>query len=218
MAIALASIVTNEQATATTLTMTYPSGVVAGDLILVTITASAPTADITPPAGWSYYTHSQGGSTSQGPSTTIFYRVATGSLSGSVTFPVQTTAGRCTGHISRWTGVDPTTPFDFEPGKGPREFTLESTTPVVTTTVPGVELVYSVAISSTSTSDINTASGTTRFAWTTGTGRRSSLFREARPTAGDTSAKTWTQTGTVELNWGTIVIGLRPAGATSSAR
>lgn len=215
MAIALASIVTVQQDLATSVTVSYPSGVQAGDLMLVVVTHSsnvAPTGSI--PSGWTEYTNTIGGSSSQGPSTVVYYRVAQGGESGGITFPGHSTAGRITGHISRWTGVDTTTPFDFDPVKGPREFTLETTTPAVTTTVNDVELIYSVAISSTSTSDINTAAGTTRFAWTTGTGRRSSLFREARPTAGATSTKTWTQTGTVALNWGTVVIGLRPAGST----
>ncbi len=70
----------------------YPSGVAAGDLVLLCVVSKYAYPDSTP-AGWGILAQHSGGAGASGPGSgtvylTIFYRIATGSLSGSVTINV----------------------------------------------------------------------------------------------------------------------------------
>lgn len=212
------TVTTFETDTGTNAVITYPSGITAGELLLVHVMVSTNAVLTTPPSGWAFYKSSAGGSATSGPSATIYYRVAAGTEAGTVTFPGQSTAGRITAYLTRWTGVNTTTPFDTAAVEGPRVFATTVTVPSITTVTPAAVLIHQLGISSTSSFDIDTHAGTTKLAGSTGVGRRHSIFREDRPTAGATGTKTWTHSSantTTLQEWSSLVVALRPGDGTT---
>lgn len=200
-----------ENASATSVVLPYPAGVTAGELLIAHITHSAATAPNTNPGGWTLIT-AQANDSGSGAGTAMWYKWATGSESGSVTFVTSATAGRVTGIMERWAGVDPTTPLDA-PGVGASAgVQLGFTSPSISTTTTGALVLHQVALNASSTSDINTPAGLTKISSSTTIGRRTSVFTEPMPTAGATGTQDWTQTSATTLQWTTITTALRAAG------
>ena len=219
MAIALQGTAsTFETASGTTAVIPYPAGVVAGELLIAHVMNSTNVLQTTPPSGWTYLTGQVGGSSTSGPSGTIYYKWAAGGETGTVTFPGQAAAGRITGYMVRWSGVDATTPFDVSAVSN-GAFVDPFVMPSITTITPGAMLVHMMGISSTTSFDIGTLAGTTKIAGSTGTGRRHSIFYELRAAAGATGSRTWTlDAGAASVqNWSGITIAMRPTTSAPTA-
>lgn len=200
-----------ENASATSVVLPYPAGVTAGELLVAHITHSQPTAPSTNPGGWTLI-DTQDNSSGAGPSIAMWYKWATGSETGSVTFATSGTAGRVTGIMERWTGVDPTTPIDAPAVGSSSPIQVGYTSPSVSTATTGALILHHVALNASSSQDINTPSGLTKIAGSTGTGRRVLIATEVQPTAGATGTQDWTQTSTTALQWTSSTVPLRAAG------
>jgi hypothetical protein len=105
---ALAAIATASDAsnTATTITVTKPTGTASGDLLVAVVALRLTGASITPPAGWTLI--ASGGASSITLAT--YWKIAGGSEPSNYTFT--TTAGRQAAGIARITGANMTTPVD----------------------------------------------------------------------------------------------------------
>jgi hypothetical protein len=189
--------------------MSYPSGIVSGELLLAHMAVSTNVHPTTAPSGWTYIAGRNGGDATSGPSISVFYRWADGSESGTVSFSTGTTSKRVSGIMERWSGVDATTPFDVS-AAGASGFTEGHTSSSITTVTNGAVAVFSIGIGA-SGSDITAATGTTQISQTTGTGRRFGVFRETRATAGAIGTRSWVKSGTGSLNWASLVMALRPS-------
>lgn len=200
-----------ESASGTSVIIPYPAGVAAGELLLACVTDSASTATNSPPSGWTTALAQNGPTTA--PSTVVYYRVADGTETGSATFPTSGTAGRITGTMQRWSGVDTTTPLDATPVGNNSAIATTFTMPSITTVTDNALLVHTISLNASSSSDIVTLSGTTKVTGSTGTGRRQGVFSEPTTTAGATGTKTWAETSTTALQWSGITVALRPGAA-----
>jgi hypothetical protein len=89
-------------------------------------------------------------------------------------------------------------------------------TSLVTVTA-GALVLYGVSRQTASAGDINPATGTTLVINTTGTGRRTILCSEARPTAGDTGTRTFNATDATSLGMAAVNAAFRPAAGGPSA-
>lgn len=89
-------------ATGTTFTITKPTGVASGDFLLAWLVSSATTP--TAPAGWTL-------AASDGNGGQLYYKIAGGAEPASYSW-TSGTSQTWTGGISRYTGVDATTPLD----------------------------------------------------------------------------------------------------------
>lgn len=95
------------------LSIPYPSGISAGDILLCCISSkggSTPTTPPTKPTGWEIIVRRNGGSGTAGADSgtvwvTVFAKIAVGTESGnlSVTTSSDSTNGSAVGHIERWT-------------------------------------------------------------------------------------------------------------------
>lgn len=198
-----------EGASVTSAVIPYPAGIVAGELLLVTVAESAATATNVNPGGWTLG-WAQNGPTST-PSTTVWYKIATGSESGSVTFTTNATAGRVTGIMTRWSGVDNTTPMDQLAFGSNSGIATSFTMAAMTTVTANAFNIYAVSLNAATAADIDTPTGMTKVAGSTGTGRRHSVFYEPRPTTGSSGTRTFTDNPATSLQWSGIVVALRPA-------
>ena len=205
-----------EGASVTSAVIPYPTGVTAGELLLVVVTESASTASTTNPGGWTL-ARAQNGPTSS-PSTSVWYKIAAGTESGSVTFTTNATAGRVTGTMTRWSGVDNTTPMDAT-AVGANSGTASTfNTPTITTVTANAMLVHAVSINASSSADIDTPSGMTMVTGSTGTGRRQRVLSQVQATAGASGTKTFSLNPTTPtLQWAGITVAMRPAAGGAEA-
>jgi hypothetical protein len=194
---------TYENASGTLVNLTYPSGVVSGELIVAVITHSYATAPTTNPGGWTLAA-SQDQTSSGGPSVAVWYRVSAGTESGDVQFQTDSTAYKVAGHMFRLSGVNATVEDVTEGKAATTDITL--VTPSVTTTTSNVLLLHAIALRSTTT-DITAPGGPTRIAATSGTGRRLNVYTEPKASAGATGTRTWTADST--LQWAGITLAIR---------
>jgi hypothetical protein len=194
-----------ENASTTSAVVNYPAGITAGELLVTSLTVSQSSAMDTPPTGWTL-ARAQNGSTT--PSVSMFYKVASGSETGTVTFGPWSSAGRATAIMARWSGVDNTTPLDTTAVSATSIAATSFVMPSITTATAGAVLVHALAINS-STAEIDTSAGTTLIAKsTTDIGRRHGQWYETRATAGATGTRTWTCASSRE--WAGITLALRP--------
>jgi hypothetical protein len=203
-----------ENASSTSAVIPYPAGIQAGEVLLAQVSHSNVTAPTAPPSdsGWNLY-KAQDGETAISES--VWYKVATGTETGSVTFPTSSTAGRVTGSMERWTGVDTSNIFDT-PGVGansPVATTFKM--PSITTATANAELVHTITLNAATAADINTPAGVTKVSGTTGSGRRQFVGHETVATPGTAGGETWTETSTTTLQWAGITVALRPLVAAS---
>lgn len=196
-----------ENASATSVVLPYPAGVTAGELLIAHIAHSNATAPSTNPGGWTLILaqNNDGG----GASGAMWYKIATGSETGSVTFTTSATAGRVTGIMERWTGIDTATPIDAPAAGASTGIQTAFTSPSISTATAGAVVVHQTILNASSTSDINTPAGLALVAKSAGTGRRMGVWSEDQPTAGATGTQDWTQTSTTALQWTSISVPLR---------
>ncbi len=122
-------------ATATTLVLPTPAGVVSGDVLLASVAARGGPA-ITPPAGWTLVRLDPNGSTLR---QAVYVHVAGGAEPATYTFTLAS-AQSASGGISAYTGVDPTTPIDAHGGQvAPTSTSISA--PSITTSGPDRMLV-----------------------------------------------------------------------------
>lgn len=199
-----------EVASAQSVTCNVPTGVLAGELLVVAVTHSEASAAVPDQTGWT--TVAKATNASASVQTALFYRVATGSEPASYTFTGlnASAVNRATAEMFRLSGVDTTTPLDVAAGTAVG-FGTSITTPSVTTVTAGALVIYAVARATATASDINVASGTTLIIDTTGTGRRAITAQEARPTVGATGTRSWTSTDATSLGMAGIAAAFRPA-------
>lgn len=200
---------TYESASGTLVNLTYPSGIQAGELLVVDIAHSSGTPPTTNPGGWTLGASQSNGSSS-GPSIAVWYKYATGSETGDVQFQTDTIAGRVSGHMFRLSGVHATIPEDVTE-VGATSYGTSLVTPSLTTVTNNSMLLHAISIGAASADDITAPSGPTKIAGTTGTGRRISIYTEQKSTAGATGTRTWNVT--LSLNMAGITLALRPAAA-----
>lgn len=200
-----------ENASTTTAVIPYPSGITAGELLTahISFTGATPPSN-TPPSGWTLALNIDGGSAVQ---TSVWYKIATGSESGSETWTSTAAAGRTTGIMIRWSGVDNTTPLDVASVSAISAGAGNSVTaPSQTTVTANAKVVTTVSVNASSATDIATASGWTRETGSTGTGRRTVVFDQTFPSAGATGSTVWAQTvNFASLEMIAISLALRPA-------
>lgn len=204
-----------ESASATSAVIPYPSGITAGELLLATVADSGSTAPNTNPGGWTLALAQAGPSSS--PSMAVWYKIATGGEGGSVTFTTNATAGRVTGIMTRWSGVDNTTPMDATPVGSNSAIATTFTMAGITTVTANAMLVHTISLNASSAADIVTLSGTTKASGSTGTGRRQSIFYETQTSAGASGTRTWSNTPATSLQWAGVIIALRPAAGGGSS-
>src|ERR1035437_1729405 len=113
--IALRGTATTATSTTTTLTINKPTGVVAGDILIVAITKLNSTNTITPPTGWtSIDGRSLAGSTPRYGA--VFYKIAGSAEGTNYAFSLGSGTSNSSGAIVAFSGVNNTTPFDVTNG------------------------------------------------------------------------------------------------------
>lgn len=197
-----------ENASNTQVVVPYPSGIVAGELLVMSVSNSNATISTTPPTGFTLVAGQNGPTTS--PSTVVFYRIADATESGSVTFATGT-AGRVTGVIARWSGNDSTTPLDVTAVSANSTVATTFTMPSITTVTNNAVLVHTISLNAASAADIVTLAGTTLLVDTTGTGRRQGVYYETLATAGASGTRTWSDTPATSLQWAGVTLAIRPS-------
>lgn len=98
----------------TSLTINKPSNTATGDLLVAGISVSTAglTYTITPPSGWTSLGSIYTGGLSNSTKVELFYKIAGSSEPANYTFTFSVTASTRRGQISRFSGVDNTTPVD----------------------------------------------------------------------------------------------------------
>lgn len=200
-----------ENASATSVVIPYPAGVTAGELLLAHVGHSNATAPTTAPSGWTLL-HAQNNS-GGGAAGSVFYRIADGTETGSVTIDTAATAGRVTGIMERWSGVDTTTPFDVTTVGSSTGIAATYNSPSITTITPDTMLVYTIIINASTSADYDAPAGVTLISKANGGGgRRTGAYYEAFASTGASGTRTWTLVpASPTLQWTGIVAALRPA-------
>ena len=126
-----------------TLTITKPTGTIAGDVMIASISVRPNTATITAPSGWTLVRRVNN-SNSTANSLAIYDKVAGGSEPASYSWTFSTSTGAA-GGIQTFSGVDTVNPIDVEAGQTTTSGTTH-TAPSVTTTVANTMLVTSHAV------------------------------------------------------------------------
>ena len=200
---------------ATTIDVPYPSGIVTGELLTAHLAYNDDLPPTTVPSGWTEAITWDSGSNNSGG---LYYKIATGSETGNVTFTAASTFASATGIIIRWSGVDGTTPLDVTTVKANHAGTaLTITQPSQTIATPGAVVVSSVTIASVSSRDILDETGWTRVATSTGTGRRIVVFSRTYASTGATGTTEWDQSGATNLEMAVAAMALRPGPAVTGS-
>jgi hypothetical protein len=179
VAIVHESSATNSAASGTSLVINKPTGTAAGDLLLAWVyKTDTPTF----PAGWVFVVDLGFGGAGGGG--TLWYKIAGSSEPASYTI-TQATSGKIAGGISRYSGVDNTTPIDCTPSYASGTGTGPVATAVTTVTanamvVGGVANLNAPAV---------TAPGSLTERWEIQGVEHASAVQAA---AGSTGSKTWT--------------------------
>lgn len=186
-------------------TVTIPASVVAGDVMVVTVTTSSSSATFgTAPAGWTKVVSAKGVDFNSA----VYSRVAqAGDAGASAPFPSSSTTDYWTAGVTAYSGVDPVAPIVGSSASAP-------TTQVQSVTPPGVAVPAGAMVVAFAASDVSTAR-----TWTEDAGAE--IF-DVQPTAltlvandqlastATTAARTLTISGAVQELTGYLVA-LRPA-------
>ena len=122
---------------ATTLSVPYPAGITAGDLLLMFVAVNSATT-ATLPGSWTSIVEGWCGTGSQSPAIRWMYLIAGGSESGTVDVTTPNVVGK--GRMWRVSGVDQSVPVDVV---GANSFTAIGTSlthPGITTTIPDCQV------------------------------------------------------------------------------
>ncbi len=213
---------TNDTASAASLTITKPTGVVSGDVMIVSIALRAGTANTFPPfstlsPAWTLIasTTYEGNNNHR---TAIAYRIAGGSEPASYSFTTGGTNAQMAGGIVAFSGVDTTSgPFDVAPGS----YTTNTGTAQITgvTSITTVSANAAVLMFSAS----NESRFFSNFATATSPGNLGQLFGGSGDANGNastggawgiraTAGATGTGSATIDTaaRWGAILIALKP--------
>lgn len=219
MAIAVGSVSnTPTYGTRTNSTITAPSGITDGDLLVAVLHVGDPTSlpalTVTPPTGFTEITNSPSASAKSDPYTIamhIYYKVASGE-SGNYTFTH--TSAESEGYMYRLTGCNTSTPIDVTPvaesyadgSAGGQTSAIAS----MTTVTNGAFII--AADSAWDAPGAGNWSGTTPTLTTRRTGSISKIADGTLATAGATGARTRTNgNGSTALTWSTLAVAIRPA-------
>jgi hypothetical protein len=200
-------------ATASTLTLTRPTAVQAGDVLLATVDARG-NPSVTPPSGWTLV-RNDANSTTQVKAT--YSRVATASEPASWTFTLSA-AQAASGAVLDYTGVDTTTPVAASAGQINNNWGVSTqTAPTVTTTAAN-----SVVVSLFGTSNAASATpgtGLTERADAASTAGSFAVDTEAADRVVATAGATGTSTATSNVNGASIgqTVALRAAASPTNA-
>jgi hypothetical protein len=199
-------------------TITAPTGIANGDLLVAVIHAGdaslLPALTVTPPAGFTEVTNSPSAVADVDPYTVamhVYWKVAA-SEAGNYTF-THTTAGT-QGFMYRLTGANTTTPIDATPVVGTWSSGTGQTTtyPSVTTVTNGCFLIY--AESDWDAAGAGAVSGTTPTITVRRAGTISWIGDGTQTTAGATGSRTRTNGNSgAGVKWCSIVVPIRPSGA-----
>lgn len=166
-------------------TINKPSGVVSGDLMVVTITAAA-SVTWTVLSGW---TRCPGTPNVLGGD--IFYKVAGGSEGSSYTFHCNNALTALRGAVTRWTGFDTTTPIQTSAGGA---VTTNGLSPTVTASVANSVLYCSLVNVASNNTSCTVPSGMTQAFNTTTTAFK--LGATETVGSGATGTRQWTNPNT----------------------
>ncbi len=202
----------NTVAAGTTLLLPYPTGMAAGDLMVLSATTNSTTPP-TLPAGWTQIFRASANSGANVPGELVCIKYATGSESGNFSLTVPNI--RCAGQIIAFAGVDQTTPQDVAATSVDSAASLTRIIPTLTTTMPGVALVYAAdhaTVSVTATPPSSPAAFTETSDGTTQTHTMGYLIWSG---SGATGSVTVTFSATSSRGIG-VLLALRPAAVASS--
>lgn len=204
----------------------YPASIAAGDLLVVSMESNG--AELgTNPTGWTTI-YKQTGAALTNPRGGMFYKIATGSESGTLAWPVTpgtTTTMQGTAQMFRYTGVDNTTPLDVAAGSYTNSNAADVAVvlPSLTTVTAGAMLIMMGAPNSGSTTlnaPGSAAAGTTvrvDHGALGGTGNKGGFHADQLlGAAGATGTKTFTWSA-ARANFGAIAA-LRPAAGGAAAQ
>ena len=158
-AIALRGTATSATSTSTTLTINKPSGVVAGDVIIVNISQSGNTGTNASRTGWTLIAGAQQGGTSGTRRSTILYRRADGTEGTSFAFTLGSGTTASVGSIIAFSGVHVSI-FDVTPGSLSTGGSTEASATGITTSTANAAVIF-LAGAGGSSSIYDTWSGTT---------------------------------------------------------
>lgn len=190
---------------ATTFNVAYPSGISAGDLLVLHIATNG--GAVTSPSGWTVI-HND--TTLSNPKGGMWIKVADGSESGTLAVTTASTTGSAS--MLRYTGVDQTTPQDTTATTVSTSALTHIVIPTLTTVTNDTMLVYGGAANSSSVTCTGPGGSTERkdYEQESATSPKSgAIYDEAFPTAGSTGSRTITLSAT-RANWGAMMA-LRPA-------
>lgn len=217
MAIALRGSASNRSAVGSgsaPASVTYPAGVVAGDLVILTLNTSvAADSALTTPTNYTLeWDLNTGVAAVQDCQGFGYYRVATGSLSGSVSMSYGTT-GSWVATMMVFSGVDTTTPFIARNSNTSTASSTSIVSPTVVNTDPSAAIVFFAAMndavnSSATVTETTTNSATlletVELATTQATPRSLVAMQAYALNAGATSSTataTFSKTSTDKLSW-----------------
>jgi len=209
-----------EVASDVSVTVTKPTGVVAGEMLLTLISNSGSVTIPPLPSGWTDVASMNVSS----HSSRLCYKIATSSEPGSYTFDSgTTTAGRLSVSILRVKDFNTTTPFDvaaYTYSSGVTGVPVQEVVfPSVTTVTPGALVLYFHTMNGTGpTSTSVPPAGLTKVAEAPTVGRYHVGYAEPRPTAGATGTRTFGQTSATARYMGGIRVVLRPTAVASAAK
>ena len=189
---------------ASTWNVAYPSGIAAGDLLVLHIITNggAVTSSSLTGAGWTVVYNE---ATVSNPKGGLYYKIASGSESGTLAVTVGSTTGNAV--MYRYTGVDPTTPLNGT-ATSVSDNTAASTTsviPSITTTVANTYLVYANGINSGSATVSGPGTERVDHAAVGGTGSKGgALYDEPIASAGATNTRTINWSG-ARNQWGAMM-------------
>lgn len=221
MAIAVGSVSnTPTYGTRTNSTITAPSSIANGDLLVAVLHAgnsSGTAVTVTPPAGFTEVTNSPIAETFSGYTIAshVYYKVASGE-SGNYTF--SHSSADTEGYMYRLTGADTSTPIDVTPATAVANLVNNGTTTELATITTVTNGAFIIAQDSAwDAPGAGNWSGTTPTLTTRRTGSISKLADGTLATAGATGARTRTNgnTGGGNLPWVSIIVAIRPATASN---
>lgn len=221
MAIAVGSVSnTPTYGTRTNSTITAPSSIANGDLLVAVLHAgnsSGTAVTVTPPAGFTEVTNSPIAETFSGYTIAshVYYKVASGE-SGNYTF--SHSSADTEGYMYRLTGADTSTPIDVTPATAVANLVNNGTTTELATITTVTNGAFIIAQDSAwDAPGAGNWSGTTPTLTTRRTGSISKLADGTQTTAGATGARTRTNgnTGGGNLPWVSIIVAIRPATASN---
>ena len=203
-----------EAASASSITATLPSDIVAGDLCLAIFALTNP-GTITAPSGWTALFTPSGYGTSNTVALAVYYRFSPPSAPA---LSHTGGAGRISVLCQAWGGVNASTPIDVTPVVTSGTGTSLVANGVTTATAGALLLSATMRDIGSSTANPVIPSGMTSVVITGGgnNGRLAGLAQEARPTAGASGTRTWSDSSGATLNSQAFVTALRPAVAASA--